>query len=107
MASSQRVLAVIIAALLVGGVVTAVVKSPETKTSAEPIPTQTYTFPGPAPTESETPIIPPTETPTPEVSPTKPLPNTGTRGLAGPALAALAIAFLAGLAVRRSGSAVR
>jgi len=101
-ASSQRILAVLIAALIVGGVVTAVVKSPETKKSAEPIPTQTYTFPGPAPTESETPIIPPTETPTPTVSPSQPLPNTGTGGFAGPALATLAIALLAGLAVRRS-----
>ena len=105
MASSHRVLAVLIGALLIAGAVTAVVKGPETETSAQPTPTpsQTFTFDGPVPTVSETPIIPPTETETPTVSPTgQDLPRTGDGSLAGPALLSLLLALLSGVFVRRA-----
>ena len=110
MATSQRLLAIAIFALLVAGVATAIVKGPEEAPvavaptdSPTPSPSQTFTFPGPIPTETETQLFPTeSETPAgPEVSPSE-LPRTGGGSLFGPAWITLALAAAGGSLVLRT-----
>lgn len=114
MATSQRLLAIAIFAVLVAGIATAVVKDSNEEPSAitptqtaTPTPTETFTFPGPAPTDSESPLFPtdtaePTE---PGAEPTETmteLPRTGRGSVALPALLTLFLAIAGGLLVRRT-----
>ena len=117
----HRVLAVLIALLLGGGVVTAVVKSGDDNTVpvVEPTtsPTQTFTFDGAAPTATESftetaSPLEPSATDTSSVEPTDTetmdeLPRTGSGSFAPAALVSLAIALGAGVAVSRAARTSR
>jgi hypothetical protein len=105
----HRVLAVLIALLLGGGVVAAVVKSDDNEALpiVQPSPSDTSSFDGAAPTESFTETASPLETSSeePSVSPTttlSELPRTGSGSFVPAAFLTLGIAVGAGIAVIRA-----
>jgi hypothetical protein len=107
---SKRILTVLVAALLVGGVVTAVLKDAPSEQnvglSVPPtVPDEPFD-PGASPTETMTfDGVPPFESPAtvgPTSTPTGGLPVTGRPGAWPPALAALSLAGVAALTLRRS-----
>jgi hypothetical protein len=104
---TTRILTVLVAAILVGGVMTAVLKE---DTSKGPVAQQPTPTPIESPTESPTETmtfdgVPPFESPTtvvPTSTPTGGLPVTGGPSAWPPALVALALAGIAAHALRRT-----
>jgi hypothetical protein len=104
----QRLLAVVIALLIAGGIAAAIVKGGSDKVVAEPTPTQTYTYPGVPPTvgatDTEEPVIPSSETPEPSPTSTR-LAGTGSRSMTGAAVVMLGLALCAGTIIARTARA--